>query len=201
MKSCPVNRPLGVAGGQGFGHNRCDTRAFAQEDLVAIEVATVDQRGDLLTARGLLCLERHGRKLGAVVSLIDDLMGHDQMVLGIDGDLHIVADGGGPFAAGHHRTGVRIGQRDLLVGRILNGLLHHLQGLHLPAQTGNLLLQSDRLGLCDIAVFAVGPVERPQIMRDAGVDLLHPPGDLGDRVIFVPVIHRFELAAVDRTTA
>jgi hypothetical protein len=59
------------------------------------------------------------------------------MVLGVDGDLHIVADGGGAFAAGRHRTGVGIGQRDLLVGCVLNPPLHHLQGLHLPAQAGN----------------------------------------------------------------
>jgi hypothetical protein len=29
---------------------------------------------------------------------------------------------------------------DLLVGCVLNRLLHHLQGVHLPAQAGNLLL-------------------------------------------------------------
>jgi hypothetical protein len=73
-------------------------RAFAREDLVAVEVAAVGQGGDLLAARGLLCLERHGRKLVAVVSLIGHLVGHDQMVLGVDGDLYIVADGGGAFA-------------------------------------------------------------------------------------------------------
>ncbi len=120
------------------------------------------------------------------------------MVLGIDGDLHIVADGGGAFAAGRHRTGIGVGQRDLLVRCVLDPLLHHLQGLHLLAQAGNLLLQSDRLGRGDIALFAVGSVERPQVMRDAGLDLLHPPGDLGDRVVLVAVVHRFELAAVDR---
>src|SRR3981081_3663631 len=38
---------------------------------------------------------------------------------------------------------------------------------------------------------------RPQVTRDAGVDLLHPPGDLGYRVVLVPIVHRFELAAVD----
>src|SRR6516164_7981563 len=59
------------------------------------------------TKRGLLV---------AVVPLIGHLVGHDQMVLGVDGDLYIVADGGGAFAAGRHRTGVGIGQRDLLVG-------------------------------------------------------------------------------------
>jgi hypothetical protein len=65
----------------------------------------------------------------------------------------------------------------LLVGRVLDGLLHHLQGVHLLAQPGNLLLQPDRLGLGDIALFAVGAVQRSQITRDAGVDLFDPPGD------------------------
>jgi hypothetical protein len=55
----------------------------------------------------------------------------------------------------------------LLVGGVLNGLLHHLQGEHLPAQAGNLLLlQPDRLGLGDIALFAVGSVQRPQVTRE-----------------------------------
>ena len=40
---------------------------------------------------------------------IDHVVGHDQMVLGVDGDLHIVADGRGAFAAGRHRTVVGIG--------------------------------------------------------------------------------------------
>ena len=38
----------------------------------------------------------------------------------VDGDLYIVADGSGAFAASSHRTGVGIGQRDLLVGCVLN---------------------------------------------------------------------------------
>src|ERR1700730_13904031 len=37
-----------------------------------------------------------------------------------------------------------------------------------------------------------------QVTRDAGVDLLHPSGDLGYRVVLVAIVHRFELAAVDR---
>jgi hypothetical protein len=41
-------------------------------------------------------------------------------------------------------------------------------------------------------------VQCPQITRDAGIDLLHPPGDLGHGVIHVAVVHRFELAAVNR---
>jgi hypothetical protein len=33
------------------------------------------------------------------VPLIGHLVGHDQMVLGVDGGLHVVADDGGAFAA------------------------------------------------------------------------------------------------------
>jgi hypothetical protein len=45
----------------------------------------------------------------AIVTLIGHLVGHDQMMLRIDGDLYIVAHSRGPFAAGRHRSGVGIG--------------------------------------------------------------------------------------------
>src|SRR4029077_707986 len=47
-------------------------------------------------------------------------MGDDQMVLGIDGDLHIVADNASALTAGRHRAGIRIGQGDLFVCLGLN---------------------------------------------------------------------------------
>jgi hypothetical protein len=50
----------------------------------------------------------------------------------------------------------------------------------------------------DIAFFAVGSIQRPQVTGDVGVDLLHPPSHLDDHVILVAIVHRFELAAVDR---
>jgi len=171
--------------------------SVARQNLVAGKVAAVGQGGYLLTARGLLRLQRHRCKLMAIIPLIGHLVGYDQMMLGVDGNLDIVADGGGTFAAGRHRPGVGIGQRDLLVGRVLDRLLHYLQGLHLLAQAGNLLLQPDRLRLGDIALFAVGPVQCPQVTRDAGLDLFHPSGDLGHRIVLVTIVHRFELAAVD----
>ena len=59
---------------------------------VAAEVAAVGHGGDLLAARGLLRLQRHGRELVAIVSLVDHLVGDDQMVLGIDRDLHTIHD-------------------------------------------------------------------------------------------------------------
>jgi hypothetical protein len=39
------------------------------------------------------------------------------MMLGIDGDLHVVADDAGTAPAGCHRTAVGMGQGDLLVRR------------------------------------------------------------------------------------
>ena len=95
---------LGPARRQGLGHDRHNAGAFARENLVAGEIAAVGQGGELLAARGLLCLERHRRKLVAVVPLVDHLVGHDQMVFGVDGDLYIIADGGGAFAAGPAST-------------------------------------------------------------------------------------------------
>jgi hypothetical protein len=46
-------------------------------------------------------------------------MGHlaryDQMMLGLDGNLDVVADDARASAAGRHRAGIRVGQRDLVV--------------------------------------------------------------------------------------
>ena len=57
------------------------------------------------------------RKLRAVRANRRDLVRHDQMVLGIDGSLHIVADDAGTTTAGRHRAGIGISERDLLIGR------------------------------------------------------------------------------------
>jgi hypothetical protein len=60
-----------------------------------------------------------------------------------------------------------IGPRDLLVGRVPNRLLHLLKCLHLPTQTGDLVLDPCCLGFGDIALLAVGPVQRRQITTPA----------------------------------
>src|SRR6516164_6446285 len=83
----------------------------------------------------------------------------------------------------------------------MNRLLHYLQGAHLPAQAGNLLLQPARLGLGDIALVAVGLIQRSQVTRDAAVDLVHPPGDLGDRVILSRLFTALNLLPSIATTA
>src|SRR5205823_11437313 len=89
MKACRVKKPrLAPLDVRVFGTIGA-TPVPTGQDLVAVEVAAVGQGSDLLAARGLLCLERHRHKLVAVVPLIGHLVGHDQMVLGVDGDLYI----------------------------------------------------------------------------------------------------------------
>src|ERR1700747_2167224 len=90
---------LGVARCQCLWHTGQYAGVLACQYLIAVEIAPVGHGGDLLAARGLLRLEGPGCKLVAVVPLINHLVSHDQMVLDVDGDLYVVADGGGAFVA------------------------------------------------------------------------------------------------------
>ena len=70
-------------------------------------------------------------KLRPVGADVGHLMRDDQVMLGVDGDLHIVADDAGAAAAGRHRAGIGIGQRDLLVRRGQHLHLEIRKPLHL----------------------------------------------------------------------
>jgi hypothetical protein len=54
-------------------------------------------------------------------------MRNNQMKLGVDGNLNIVADDARAATAGRHRVGIRIGQRYLLVRRGKQGHLENLK--------------------------------------------------------------------------
>jgi hypothetical protein len=75
----------------------------------------------------------HGAHIGHLVR-------HDQVVLGVDGGLHIVADDAGAFAAGRHCASIWIGLRDLPIRCGLNGDLHLSQVLHLSFKAGEPVL-------------------------------------------------------------
>ena len=133
-----------------------------------------------------------------VAADVGDLVRDDQMVLGIDGHLNIVADDTGALAAGRHRTGIGIGQGDLFVGRGFDLSAHLLERLHLSPQALNLLLEAHRLGLGDIIVLPIRTVECRQVARDAGLHLLDAFGDLGHREVLVAVVDSLEPAPVER---
>jgi len=68
------------------------------------------------------------------VAWIDDLVRHDDVAAGVDCRLQVVADQPGAFAGRRHGAGVRVGERDLTVGRRSYRLLHSFQLAHLPTQ-------------------------------------------------------------------
>ena len=96
--------------GQGLGQGDRDPDPFASQDLLAVEVAAVRHHIQFVDFQGGLGLLGHRRELGAVVALVDDLMGDDQVVLSIDGGLDIVADHAGTPAGSRHGAGIGVRQ-------------------------------------------------------------------------------------------
>jgi hypothetical protein len=90
--------------------------------------------GDLVVRPAPSCLVGHMGELRSVGSVVGYLMHDDQMMVGLDGNLDVIADDAGTAAAGGHRAGIGIGQRDLLVR---GGEHLHLEKLETP----HLLLQ------------------------------------------------------------
>ena len=126
-------------------------------------------------------------------------MDNDQMMVCIDGDLDVVAHDAGASAARRHGAGIGIGQRDLLVRRGQHLRLKRLETPHLLLQLRDLLLQAGRLGRARLRrLLPIGAVHLMQIAGDALLDLRQAPLHLGAREVVVAVVHRLELAAVDR---
>src|SRR5216684_5709023 len=125
-------------------------------------------------------------------------MGNNEMMLGVYGALHIVADYPAASATRGHRARIGIGQRDLLVFG-----LHHLnvqcvQALYLLAQRCNLLIKPRDLGLRYRFPLTIGAIKLREVAGYALVNLRQPPLHLGLREVSVPRVDGFELAAVDR---
>ncbi len=126
-------------------------------------------------------------------------MRNDQMMFDVDGDLDVVADDARAATAGRHRAGIGIGQRDLLVRCGEHFYLENLKAPHLLLQLLDLLFEAPRLGFERRGrLLPVGGVELLQIACDAFLDLRHASLHLGAREVLVAVVHRLELAAVDR---
>src|SRR6266540_95875 len=91
------------------------------------------------------------------------------MMLGVHGDLDVVAyDARASAAARRHRTGVRIGQRYLLVGRGEHLFLDRCEALHLTFEFRELLLEPRRLEREGLGrLLSIGRVELTEIPRNA----------------------------------
>src|ERR1700704_6323289 len=125
-------------------------------------------------------------------------MGNNEMVLSVDGTLHIIPDHPAASAAGGHRASIGIGQRYLLVLGLHHLSVQTVQALYLLAQRRNLLVEPGDLGLRYRFPLTICAVELREISGNALVDLRQPPLHLGLREVPVPRVDSLELAAVDR---
>ncbi len=73
------------------------------------------------------------------------LLGHNQMMLGINGRLHLVAYDSSTLASARHRPGVGVGQGDLAIGGGLHLLLQAFDAAHLIVQRRDALLEPNGL--------------------------------------------------------
>src|SRR3979409_2746722 len=83
-----------------------DAVLLARQDLPAAEVAAVGDGIEVLRFQCRFRLLGRVRKLRSVGPDIGHLMCDDQMMLGVDGDMHVVADDTGASAARGHRAGI-----------------------------------------------------------------------------------------------
>ena len=134
----------------------------------------------------------------SIATNIGDLVGNDQIVLSVNGDLDVETDSACAFATGGHRACVRIGERDLLVGRSLHLACHLSERPHLSPQAFNFFRDPSCLAFGHVVVLTVSAFQSGQIAGDAGLDLFDALGNFVHREVFVTVIHGFEFAAVYR---
>jgi hypothetical protein len=83
------------ARGHWLGQRHGDPRAIASQDLIAVEVATIGDGIELIGLQNGLRFVGDVRKLRAIRAHIRHLVRDDEMALGIDRDLHIVAHDAG----------------------------------------------------------------------------------------------------------
>src|SRR5436305_10989803 len=125
-------------------------------------------------------------------------MRNNEMVLSVDGTLHIVTDHPAASAAGGHRASIGIGHRYLLVFGLHHLSVQTVQALYLLAQRCNLLVEPGDLGLRYRIALAISTAELREITGNALVDLRQPALHLGLGEVPVPRVDGLELAAIDR---
>src|SRR3984885_2040615 len=125
-------------------------------------------------------------------------MGNNEMILGVDGTLHIVPDHSAASATCGHRTRIGIGQGYLSVLGLHHLAVQSVQALNLLAQRRNLLVEPSDLGFRYRFPLTVGTVELREITGNALVNLRQTALHLGLCEVPITRVDGLELAAVDR---
>src|SRR5205823_11832209 len=102
-------------------------------------------------------------------------MSYNEMMLRINGTLHIVTDDPAASTACGHRARIGVGQRYLLVFGLHHLSVEYIEALYLLAQRRNLLVEPRNLGFWYRFPLATGAVELRELARFTLIILLLPP--------------------------
>jgi len=93
------------------------TRTTLSFPRCAAVITPISNGFEFFDTEDTLCTRGDVSELSPVRASVRHLVRHNQVMLGVDGDLHVVTDDAGTAAARCHRATVGIGQGDLLIGR------------------------------------------------------------------------------------
>lgn len=136
-------------GRHGLRYIGRDAGFIAGQNVITIEITPVGNDLKLQCLEGRLGLLGHLDQLTPVRANVSDLVCDDQVVPGIHGRLHVVADKA-TTGTGSHGARIRVGPGYLSARRLLQSGLHGLEVLHLLLQVLDLLVQVRRFGFGDV---------------------------------------------------
>src|SRR4030066_1907009 len=131
----------GVGGGVGFGDVGGDARFEAGFDLLAVVIAHIGEHIEAVHAERLLGAQGHHAEQALFGDRVGQLVVDDELVLGIDGHLEVIADIGDPAAADGHAAALGIGEGDLGFAAFIHALLQAFVLLHALLEQPDLLLE------------------------------------------------------------
>src|SRR5580700_2889881 len=120
-------------------HVRVDPGLLAGLDVLDLEITPIGHDRDPFHSENLFCRFGGLCQQTHIDNLVGDLLLDDQLVLGIDGDLHIVAHR--DMRMRRHRSAVGVGERDLALPRLVQFRQHVLVPFTPLANRGDLLSQ------------------------------------------------------------
>ena len=126
------------------------------------------------------------------------------MVLGVDRALHIVANSVGAVTERRHRAGIRICQGDLVLTRRDELRFQSRQHLHFSSEDLDAAIQGCEFfgehGYAGHLGLAIRAIEIGQVASDGLLNRLLALLQSTMREVLLAVVHRLELAAVDRNS-
>ena len=141
-------------------------------------VAAIGDGLDGVSTESFFGLLSHAGELVTVIHSIGDFVSDDEVVLGLDSALHVIANGSCCFACPLHSARIGIGERNLCVFRLCKLRSDRFHALDFLFQPASFIFEAGGLdfwrGWLTVSGFKLG-----QIPLDARLDLFQPLGHLG----------------------